>query len=518
MPDRATRLRLGAFVALGLLTLSLLVVLFGGAPTVFANRTKYTILFPEAPGVGVGTPVRKSGVRVGEVTRLDLDEESGQVKVSIELDKKFRPRESEDATISRGLLSGDTTLDFVPKTGANGGRAPAGEPLPPGSSIPGVTPISPGSVLKTASDALPDARDSVARVVTSIQRFEAAVPKVEKAVDEIAGLARGGREFVPELRTTNLKVQELIGSNAAPGDDAVTVRQALKEIVDLLQAIRPAADDLRALLKDSGPELKATLQSVRRTSDSANDLLNPDNRKAAAATLKNTQTASEDLVRTIRLAALLVDQSDKAVQQLTARLTQLEPAVAGANRTVANAERATKTVADAAPGVVQNVDQAAKDVASAASQANKAVGELRGVITSATTGGGGSVQKALSDPSLFNNLNDTVVNVGRVVARLDKVVRDLEVFADKVARRPESLGLTGVVRPNSGLKGPPGDPLPPGAPSPLPPVQSPAPAGTQQPGLAPIAPIPLGPATRVPEPVTVRRPPEAPAGDLPPRP
>jgi len=32
------------------------------------------------------------------------------------------------------------------------------------------------------------------------------------------------------------------------------------------------------------------------------------------------------------------------------------------------------------------------------------------------------------------------------------VLRDVEIFADKIARHPEQLGLGGVLRPSSGLK------------------------------------------------------------------
>ena len=42
--------------------------------------------------------------------------------------------------------------------------------------------------------------------------------------------------------------------------------------------------------------------------------------------------------------------------------------------------------------------------------------------------------------------------IARVMPRLDRVMRDVEVFADKIARHPESLGLGGVVSPSAGLK------------------------------------------------------------------
>src|SRR5262245_27260803 len=142
MAERNARLRLGIFVAAALFVLSILVVLFGGTPTLFSSRARYIVLFPEAPGIAQGIPVRKSGVRIGEVTRLDLDESSSQVRVTVEVDPKFGPRTGEDAVLTRGLLSGDTAIDFVPKTAADGTQVPRGEPLPRGAEIIGVPPVT----------------------------------------------------------------------------------------------------------------------------------------------------------------------------------------------------------------------------------------------------------------------------------------------------------------------------------------------------------------------------------------
>src|SRR5258707_11069714 len=100
MAERALRLRLGLFMGGSLIALAGLVVLFGGAPQLFSTDAKYAILFPEAPGIGPGTPIRKSGVRIGQVTALDLDPVSGQVRVRINVDRKYRLRKTEEAHIT----------------------------------------------------------------------------------------------------------------------------------------------------------------------------------------------------------------------------------------------------------------------------------------------------------------------------------------------------------------------------------------------------------------------------------
>ncbi|OWK35785.1 MlaD family protein [Fimbriiglobus ruber] len=496
MAERRAKIRLGIFVGGSLLVLSALVVLFGGRPGILSNRVKYTLLFPEAPGVGPGTPVRKSGVRIGEVGGVDLDEETGQVRVAVEVEKKFMPRPTDEPAISRGILSGDTTIDFVPKSAAEIATVVSREPYPPDSEIPGVPPVNTRILLKEASGVIPTAQESIARLLQSMERFERVAPKAERALDEVAGLARTGREIVPELRQTNARIQDLIGANV-PGapDEPVTVRAMMKEIIDLLKTVRPAAEDLRAMLKENGPDVNKTLKSVRDAADSANDALNPENRKAFSATLKNLQAASDDLTKMIRLVAVVAGQAESTLKELQARIAQTE-------RVIDNVEKVTRPLVDAAPGIVQNVDQTVKNLRAASEQLSGMLANVQTLVKSASSGEG-TVQKLLTDPSLFANLNDATVSAARTLARVEKITRDLEVFADKIARRPETLGAGGIVRPSTGLKESPDAPLPPSAPLPIAPTRNTLPQQpAAPPAVAPIPPVPLEGAIPVYKPTT----------------
>src|SRR5206468_1832517 len=81
--------------------------------TIFSPRNPYTIVFDDAPGVAPGTPVRRSGVKIGEVASVDLDDESGKVRVKILVERRYTIRSNEQPVISQDLLSRDTNIDFV---------------------------------------------------------------------------------------------------------------------------------------------------------------------------------------------------------------------------------------------------------------------------------------------------------------------------------------------------------------------------------------------------------------------
>src|SRR5262245_48861009 len=215
MADRALRLRLGVFMGGSLIALAGLVVLFGGTPKLFSTDAKYAILFPEAPGIGPGTPIRKSGVRIGEVTALELDPVSGLVRVRIAVARQYLPRKSENAEITRGILSGDTAIDFLPRLDGEGKPVPREEEWPPGSDIPGVPPITPRSIINPASSAIANAQQSLDRITKTFERYEQTAPRIERAADEAAELFKEIRGFIPELRRTNQKLQGLIGADVA---------------------------------------------------------------------------------------------------------------------------------------------------------------------------------------------------------------------------------------------------------------------------------------------------------------
>jgi phospholipid/cholesterol/gamma-HCH transport system substrate-binding protein len=109
-----------------------------------------------------------------------------------------------------------------------------------------------------------------------------------------------------------------------------------------------------------------------------------------------------------------------------------------------NLNRATKPLADRSECISRNLDESTQKL-------NKTLNDLRELIR-VVGQEDGSFRRFVSDPSLYNHLDETVCQVSHMMQRVERLLKDLEVFADKLARHPESLGLGGVVRPSSGLK------------------------------------------------------------------
>jgi phospholipid/cholesterol/gamma-HCH transport system substrate-binding protein len=452
MAERGLRLKLGAFVAGSLAVLAGLVVFFGRAPELFSNKAAYDILFPEAPGVGPGTPVRKSGVPIGQVTSIDLDPDSGQVRVKVRIDRKYLPRRSEDPTISKGILSGDTAIDFIPKLDEAGQPLPRGEAWPPGSDIPGLQPITPRSLLTPASGVLANAQQSLDRMVRAfekLEKLERLGPKVETALDEFTGLAKDARGFIPELKKTNQKFQNLLGSDGPAGavqpPDDVNIKVLIRDLQELARAVRPTVEDVRAMIRKLEPDVVGAVRSARQAFDGANDVLSPDNRKQFAELLKNANGVAVYIIKISGALTSMLEAAEKTIKNIDDQVT-------AAGTVVGDIRAVTKPLAAKSEALVASVTDSAE-------QLSKALAEVRGLLQ-VFGKGNGSVQKLLTDPTVYQNLDDAAGSLARVMGRAEKITRDLEVFADKIARRPELIGVGGAFRPSSGLKDLPGQSLP----------------------------------------------------------
>ncbi len=72
MDERVAQARVGIVVISALILTAILIVLFGDFPSMFHTGKTIRVRFANAPGVSKGTPVRKSGILVGRVSKVEF--------------------------------------------------------------------------------------------------------------------------------------------------------------------------------------------------------------------------------------------------------------------------------------------------------------------------------------------------------------------------------------------------------------------------------------------------------------
>jgi phospholipid/cholesterol/gamma-HCH transport system substrate-binding protein len=370
MSEREMRFRIGLFVLAALVILAILSMVFSSFPTLLRRHDAYTILFDKAPGVGPGTPVRRSGVKIGEVQSVRLNDDTGKVYAEILVERPHKLMRNEEPRVGHGLLGGDTVIDFVPKNEGAEDRTP----VPPGAELRGVPMPDTMTLLNQTSELVPTAQDALNDIRKSMQRYERMAPQVEETLREYRDLAKSTRETIPELRQTN---QEILATSRNWG--------RLGERLDVLT-------------QTNEDKVVKAIDNINDTVTRVGRVFNDENQRLVNGTLKNLKSGTENFEGLSRSTEQTINHLDQVTQEL--------------NRVLAETRDVLR---------VLNSEQ-------------------------------GTFRRVFSDPALYNNLNDAACMLTRILPRIDYMLRDMQVFADKIARHPESLGLGGVVRPSAGLK------------------------------------------------------------------
>jgi len=116
MKERKMRFQVGLMSVAAISILGIMIFYFGNTPRWLRRGTEYAVDFPEAPGINPGAPVKRSGIRVGQVVRVDLDEQSGHVFLTLSLEQPYRLRRHEVPTITTGFLANDASIELVADT------------------------------------------------------------------------------------------------------------------------------------------------------------------------------------------------------------------------------------------------------------------------------------------------------------------------------------------------------------------------------------------------------------------
>jgi phospholipid/cholesterol/gamma-HCH transport system substrate-binding protein len=233
--------RIGMFVIVAGLVLTMMIIWFGESPALFRDHVYVKAHYVEAPGVNEGVPVRKSGIRIGEVTAVDFDDRPDQpegVIVTLAIERRYKVREGAVPRLSRSMI-GDVAIDMLPGTGKE---------LLAGGSTPGNAPIIEGAVAADPSRALAAATDAFEKVGVTLKTIDEAFSDLKKVANQADGLDK----FLDTWTGTGLRVRA-----AADGIDRVIKANEMD--------VQPAIANLRKVSEKLDKTLDAETQASLKT-------------------------------------------------------------------------------------------------------------------------------------------------------------------------------------------------------------------------------------------------------------
>ena len=301
MDDRIMQFRVGVVVLAVTLIAGFLTLLFGHFPTSILNKT-YTVYveFAQAPGIAPDTPVRKNGILIGRVTKVELiGEHQDKVRVTLAIEQDKKILHSDIVRINVSLL-GDAEVQVVPAdetppevpptanaprraqfafAGDKTEKKPTDTPVEPGETIKGSVANNPTQTFANLEPELTEA----ARSLTSASKQ---VDKLAKDIDKLLGnnndqfdrLLNKTERSLDALQKTMGNIDTIIGdpeTNARLRQSIAELPKTLKQMEDALTLVQRTStraeknlENLEGFTKPLGQRGEAIItnadQSVRR--------------------------------------------------------------------------------------------------------------------------------------------------------------------------------------------------------------------------------------------------------------
>lgn len=299
MDDRVLQFRVGFVMLVALMLTGILFFLLGERPEFLSDKNTIYVEFREAPGVTVDTPVRTSGILIGRVSDVAL-QENRLVLVTLKIEPRYMPRQNEICRIVSGSLLGDAALEFVPSD-------IEGIPttvLPHGAKIQGAVASNPLTVLVNLEESLLGAIATIDQAGGDISEFAQNANRLMTGNgDQIGNILQKTEVALDRFDNTLLAVQNVVGDQ------------------ELNQRLKAALDDLPETIA----ETRALMDRMNGVADNANRNLENlegftrplgERGEELAANLQNTTENLNLLVGQLAQFSRTVNESEGTVGQL----------------------------------------------------------------------------------------------------------------------------------------------------------------------------------------------------------
>ena len=395
MEENQLRLRVGAFVLIAILILMILILL---NEEFIGSQYDVVIKPSSAPGVTIGTPVRKNGILIGRVKGVATEDDHVALLLGISEDESIYSNEI--ASIGAESFLGDAGIEILPLPRAQRGQR-----------------ISDGQAMT---------RVSVKRNPMEI---------VDLALD-LEG------QIVETLKTVQVAGNAVNDAGAGIEQLATTVNMALTS----------EGSDLKVLLGDLrkvSSKATTSLDNFNRIFENVNDIVGD-------AELKNRINdafkALPAIFREIRVTVADTRETIKSFSGVSGRV----------NDNLDNLSVFTKSLKDEGPEILEQVNASVQNIDNLLTQVKSFTGSLGKLEKAFTNPNGtvGKLfnESDIYDSvkMTVDNARDVSEQVKALSIRLEPMVRDLRTFADEVARDPGVIGVRGALdrRPTkTGYKG-----------------------------------------------------------------
>jgi len=279
MNERALQIRVGLFVILGMLILLLLVVLFNEG---WSNQYTLYIKPSSAPGVTVGTPIRKNGILIGRVQSVTNQDD--HVLLELGINDKERIFSNEVVSIGTESFLGDAGLEFLPQPRDARGTLVGSDGVMGRVSIK----RDPMEIIDIALNLEKDVADTLAAIRVAGSAVNEAGDGIKQLTSYVSGAFQDDdsdfRKMLIDFRGVSVKAQAALDNfnrmfenmNTLVGDPKLKeqIRDVMGTLPDIFQEMRVTISDTRETIngfRSVSEKAGENLDSLQGFTDSLNE-------------------------------------------------------------------------------------------------------------------------------------------------------------------------------------------------------------------------------------------------------
>ena len=395
MDENVQKLRVGIYTVIVLLILGILIFLNSEG----WNRSYSIYLKPQsAPGVRVGTPVRKNGILIGRVA--DVKTEDDHVVLRLAIRESERVYTNETISIGAESVLGDAGLEVLPLA-----KETRGQLVSHNSELRRfeVKP-NPMELIQAALEL----EDDISRTLTSIRETSETIGSagtgIEKLTSQVNGILTDDdseiKKMVADIRQLSMKAEvavdnvngifEQLNSTLEDPDFRENVDELVKSIPPIFKEVRVGVADFRKIISGFsgvGDKVNENLENVTRFTESLGE------------------TGPE-----------VVDQINggvKDIRSLIAKAKGLEETIASIQSTFGNKEGTIgklfndKEAYDEALQAIRNIKDVTAEVKRVSTKLEPLMNDARNLVDKVARDPGGVIRGALQNKPVGSGYKGT---------------------------------------------------------------------------------------------------------------
>ena len=392
MDEAVLKIRVGVFVVFAFVILGLLIFLNSEG---FQRQYTVYVKPPSAPGVTVGTPIRKNGILIGRVGSVKTQDD--HVVLTLNINVGDFVYENEVCSIGADGFLGDSVVEVLPLRKDERGEM-----------------VTSGNLMKKVS-----IKRNPMEVVDVALNLEGDITRTLDAVREAGSAVTSAGQRIETLTAT---VQD------AFSNDNSDVKKMMSDIRLMSQKAQAALDNFNRMFENindivGDPNMKSEIKdAVASLPEIFNEI---------RITITDTRETINGYRKVSEKAALNLDN----LEGLTAALKKDGPEI------ITQVNDSLKNVDD----LIEKVGTFAETLAEVSRDISNSEGTIGKLLN----------DPSLYNSAL-GTVEDVRRNIRDLSVRLEPLVNDLRMFADSLARDPRQLGVKGALdsRPSgSGYKG-----------------------------------------------------------------